>query len=511
MFWAEGAQAIPNKQAIWDGRRCATYEELSAGASRVARALISQPGHVAGEIIAFWVPPSVQYVEIQWGIWRAGGVAVPLCVQHPTAELEHSLSEGGVSRVIHARGFDPHIEALRSAFPNVTFHSSDELLKARPGGAPPPLPVVDSTWAPRPAQILFTSGTTGRPKAAVATHGNIEAQVRTLVASWGWSSKDHALGVLPLHHTHGIINVLCCALAAGASVELFEKFDAGTIWDRLMRPRDGAKTTVFMAVPTIYSALLEWHDAQSPVTQTWLKEAASGLRLWVSGSAALPVSTLMRWREVSNHTLLERYGMTEIGMALSNPLGGERRAGSVGLPLPGVEVRLVDEAGVEVPGADRSGEIQVRGAMVFSGYFGREEATRASFTADGWFKTGDTAVRDEQGYYRILGRSSVDILKTGGYKVSALEIEEALCEFPGVREIAVVGVPDEKWGERVAAAIVPDPAVALEMERLEEFALRRLARYKVPTLWLECRALPRNAMGKVTKPEVLRLFSAVRR
>jgi malonyl-CoA/methylmalonyl-CoA synthetase len=506
MFWAEEFQPVPNKRAIWDPQRCVTYGDLSAAASRVARALLSGLKIQPGAHVAFWVPPSADYVEVQWGIWRAGAVAVPLCVQHPAPELEHALREGRVSHVIHARGLLPMLATLRAALPRVEFTALEELPALSRAAGEAPLPAVDDSWHTRPAQILFTSGTTGKPKAAVATHGNIEAQVQTLLGAWGWSARDHTVGVLPLHHTHGIINVLCCALASGGSIELFEKFDAASMWDRLIRPRDGVQMTVFMAVPTIYSALLDWFEGQSPVTRTWLKDAASRLRLWVSGSAALPVSTLQRWREVSGHTLLERYGMTEIGMALSNPLAGERRAGAVGLPLPGVEVRLVDDSGIEIAGPDRSGEIQVRGAMVFSGYLGRESETRASFTADGWFKTGDTALRDEQGYYSILGRSSVDILKTGGYKVSALEIEEVLREFPGVREVAVVGVPDEKWGERVAAAVVPDGG--LPMERLEEHALRRLARYKVPTLWLECRSLPRNAMGKVIKAEVVRLFSS---
>jgi len=223
----------------------------------------------------------------------------------------------------------------------------------------------------------------------------------------------------------------------------------------------------------------------------------------VSGSAALPVSTFGRWREITGHTLLERYGMTEIGMALSNPYRGERVPGSVGAALPGVEVRLVDESGKKVP-PGTPGAIEVRGANVFSEYWRRPEATRHAFR-DGWFLTGDTAVV-EKGVYRILGRTNIDILKTGGHKVSALEIEETLREHPAIAECAVVGVSDLEWGERVGAALVLRVGNSLDLEGLRAWAKERLATHKVPSRLLLLEALPRNAMGKVTKPAVRALF-----
>jgi malonyl-CoA/methylmalonyl-CoA synthetase len=227
------------------------------------------------------------------------------------------------------------------------------------------------------------------------------------------------------------------------------------------------------------------------------------MRLMVSGSAALPVSVLERWREISGHTLLERYGMTEIGMALSNPLRGERRPGYVGTPLPGVRVRVVDDGGIEVaPGVP--GEIEVRGPGVFRGYWNRPADTRAAFR-DGWFRTGDIAMV-EQGSFRILGRKNVDIIKTGGFKVSSLEIEEVLREHPDVTECAVVGVADVEWGERVCAAVVARPQSTVAGAALRDWARERLASYKVPSRVLIVRELPRNAMGKVTKQEVRKLF-----
>lgn len=229
------------------------------------------------------------------------------------------------------------------------------------------------------------------------------------------------------------------------------------------------------------------------------------MRVMISGSAALPVATLEAWRRISGHTLLERYGMTELGMALSNPLAGERRPGYVGRPLPGVEVRLVDEAGTPV-GPDAPGEIEVRGPGVFLEYWRQPDATRTAFHDD-WFRTGDTAVL-EQGAYRILGRSSVDIIKTGGFKVSALEIEEELRGHPAVAECAVVAVADPDWGERICVAVELVPAAALDLGELQTWARQRLAPYKVPRELRCVTALPRNAMGKVVKPDVAKLFEA---
>jgi malonyl-CoA/methylmalonyl-CoA synthetase len=234
-----------------------------------------------------------------------------------------------------------------------------------------------------------------------------------------------------------------------------------------------------------------------------MSKGCAKMRLMVSGSAALPVSTLLRWKEISGHTLLERYGMTEIGMALSNPLHGERIPGSVGRPLPGVEVQLVDEDGQPVP-PGTAGEIEVRGPGVFAEYWDKPEATRSAFRA-GWFRTGDTAVI-ENGVYRILGRTSIDVLKTGGHKVSALEIEEVLREHPAVAECAVVGLPDAEWGELVAAAVVLKEGHALDLPSLRAWAKALLSPHKIPSRLLVLNTLPRNAMGKVIKPAVAELF-----
>jgi malonyl-CoA/methylmalonyl-CoA synthetase len=298
---------------------------------------------------------------------------------------------------------------------------------------------------------------------------------------------------------HGIINGLGCALAVRATCEIPPRFDADAVWARLA----SGDVTVFTAVPTIYHRLIASWEAAAPEVRRARSAGVRRLRLMMSGSAALPVQTLERWREISGHTLLERYGMTEIGMALSNPLDGERRPGFVGTPLPGVEVRLVDEAGAQVPDG-APGELEVRGPNVFLEYWRRPEETRAAFR-DGWFRTGDVAVV-QAGCYRLLGRTSVDIIKTGGFKVSALEIEETLRAHPAVAECAVVGVQDVEWGEQVAAAVELHPGATLSLDELQGWAKERLAPYKVPRRLTSVHALPRNAMGKVTKPEVAGLF-----
>jgi len=353
----------------------------------------------------------------------------------------------------------------------------------------------------RRAMILYTSGTTGKPKGVVTTHGGLRAQVTSLVTAWEWSADDRILLVLPLHHVHGIVNVLTCALWSGARCDMLRQFDALETWARIAR----GDLTLFMAVPTIYHKLIAaWEAAPLERRREW-SAGCGRMRLMVSGSAALPVRTLERWREISGHTLLERYGMTEIGMALSNPLRGERRPGFVGTPLPNVEVRLVDEGGAPVaPGT--SGELQVRGPTVFLEYWRRPDATAATFQ-NGWFRTGDVAAF-ERSSYRILGRSSVDIIKTGGYKISALEIEEVLRTHPAVAECAVVGVEDAEWGERVCAALELAPACDLTLSELQGWVKERLAPYKVPRALSVVRALPRNALGKVMKPEVATLFRA---
>lgn len=474
-----------------------TYAELLDASARVAAALLDGRGDLEEARVCFLVPPSFEYAAVQWGVWRAGGIAVPLAVSHPPAELEYAVGDADAAIVVAHPHFADVLRPLAEAH-GARFLTTDEALAAASAAD---LPAVDEE---RRAMMLYTSGTTGRPKGVVWTHANLRAQLEMLTQAWGWRADDRTLLVLPLHHVHGIVNVLSCALWNGAVCEIMAKFDPYEVWDRLA----SRQLTVFMAVPTVYNRLIATYEMAGPARREHMTDVCRRfVRLMVSGSAALPVGTLERWREIGGHTLLERYGMTEIGMALSNPLHDERRPGCVGLPLPGVEVRLVEEDGSPaVPGAP--GEIEVRGPGVFLEYWRRPEATAEAFRAGRWFRTGDVAVV-EDGYYRILGRRSVDIIKTGGFKVSALEIEEVLRTHPAIAECAVVAVEDPEWGERVCAAVEVRGGEELTLEALLPWARERLAPYKLPRALRAVDALPRNAMGKVVKPEVARLFASV--
>ncbi len=479
------------RTALVDTGGSHTYGELLSASCRAAGGLLGKQKDLEGRRVAFLTPRNFDYPAIQWGIWRAGGMAVPLCEVHPPAELRYTIKDSDASLVVAHPDFADTLAPVAKEL-GLPFCSTEQLLAAHDRA----LPRVKTQ---RPALMLYTSGTTGKPKGVVLTHQNLKAQIISLIQAWEWHRSDRILHVLPLHHTHGIVNVLCCALWAGAACHMLPRFDAQAVW-RLLR---GGDITLFMAVPTIYFKLMEAWEESSSEQQKIMGKACGRIRLMVSGSAALPVTAFHRWKSITGHELLERYGMTEIGMALSNPLRGERKPGHVGTPLPGVEVKLVDEKGASVqPG--ESGEIEVRGPAVFKEYWRRPAETDAAFR-DGWFRTGDLAVV-EKGSYRILGRLSTDIIKTGGYKVSALEIEEMLRTHPLVTEAAVVGIADSQWGERVCAAMVLKEGAVLTEAEVRKWGKERLAPYKTPSKAIFVDRLPRNAMGKVTKPDVKTLF-----
>jgi malonyl-CoA/methylmalonyl-CoA synthetase len=471
-----------------------TYGDLLTASANVASALTAECGHLEQGRVAYLVPPGCIYPAVQWGVWRAGGMGVPMSPSHPARELEYILDDAEPVAIIAHSGFRDTIERLAKKR-DVPVFTAQELMRHHDDGWKDPDVGVDDR-----ALMIYTSGTTGRPKGVVTTHANIEAQVRSLVEAWEWTEGDRILHVLPLHHVHGIVNALSCALWSGASCHIPSGFDARDVWERFAND----DLTMFMAVPTIYTKLIgTWQKGSDQDKVRW-SAGAKKLRLMVSGSAALPVRTLERWREITGHTLLERYGMTEIGMALSNPLRGRRVPGHVGTPLPGVEIRQVDEAGQVQEPPRGSGELEVRGPGVFLEYWRRPDETAAAFN-EGWFRTGDLAVVHE-GQFRLLGRVSIDILKSGGYKVSALEIEELFREHPQVTDCAVVAIDDPEWGDLVCAAVVLEPGSSLDPFELRQWSKDLLAPYKVPRRVMMLHELPRNAMGKVKKPDLCDLF-----
>ncbi|MFH1136072.1 MAG: acyl-CoA synthetase [Pseudomonadota bacterium] len=483
------AARFTDRTAISDEHGDHDYGRLLEAGRALASALA---GGKPGRRVAFLAEPGLEWASTLWGVWLSGGVAVPLSSLHPVPELEYALENSDADVLIGSAGFEDRLRPLARK-QGLEFLS----WSAAAAGRQVELPAVDVAW---PAMILYTSGTTSRPKGAVTTHRQIEAQIASLVNAWEYNSRDRLLHVLPLHHLHGILNALLCPLWVGAAVEMAPRFDAADVWRRIAR----GGITLFMAVPTVYVRLIAFWENAAPAAREEMSRAAGKLRLMVSGSAALPVGILEKWRRITGQTLLERYGMTEIGMALSNPLAGPRIPGAVGSPLPGVDLRLVGEDGGPVdPGVP--GEIQVKAPSVFLEYWRNPAATAAAFTADGWFKTGDIAAAEE-GVFRILGRDGVDIIKTGGYKISALEIEEVMRTHPGVEDCAVVGLADPEWGQVSAAAVTPKPGISLGPDELKTFLKAELAPYKIPKRYLLTATLPRNAMGKIVKKAVADMF-----
>ncbi len=491
------ASELPSKPAIIDSSGSTTYGQLVDRSRRLAVALLDGEADLSERRVAYLVESSATWVVAQWGISRAGGICVPLLGRLPNPELEYILDDSDADIILSDEANRDRVAALAQA-KGLRFGVVEDRVRET---TPTELALPELS-PDRGVIIMYTSGSTGKPKGVVWTHRSLMTQIRVLNESWGWSSEDVSLLVLPLHHVHGVVNVVTSGLLAGATCRIPAATGADAIWSQFV----DHEISVFMAVPTIYHRLIAAWDAASAGEQHKMSQAAHRLRLMISGSAALPITVLDRWREISGHTLLERYGMTELGMVLSNSLG-ERVAGAVGRPLPTVETRIVDDEGT-VLSIPASGHLQVRGPSVFREYWNRPEQTAEAFD-DGWFMTGDVVSVDASGVHRILGRDSVDIIKTGGEKVSALEIEDILREHDAISECAVVGIPDPEWGERVAAAVVTAPGASLDLDALRDWARPRMAPFKMPTLLRSVDALPRNAMGKVVKPEVVEGFGDV--
>ncbi|KAJ8655702.1 hypothetical protein O0I10_008587 [Lichtheimia ornata] len=499
-----------------------SYSELVSAVDTLQQKILGSESDLKEQRVAILCPSGFSYVVAQWAVWAAGGIAVPLCNTHPLPEQLYTLEDSQASLIIGHPLYADRIQSLvhESKLPTQMI-TEEDLSKWALQGVIPDTFEMDMN---RKAMILYTSGTTGKPKGVVTTHRNIDAQASALVEAWLWTRNDRIHHILPLHHVHGIINALTCALYVGATVEMYPKFDAKQVWDRWLAssPDNASRSkqpfTTFMSVPTVYAKLIKQYESYGETERTAYSNACKQFRFMVSGSASLPTPLRDAWCRISNgQVLLERYGMTELGMALSQPYPvSQRIEGTVGFPLSNVQVRLMaeEEEGSGVfskditDQRDVSGMVQVKGPNVFLEYWQRPDATKKEFTEDGWFQTGDYGMRvDSEGYYRILGRASVDILKTGGEKVSALEIERELlsCDL-GVHDVAVIGVQDPEWGQRVAAVVVLDEGRTLDLPTMRQALKSRLAVYKVPQLLSVVSELPKNAMGKVTKKELVKLF-----
>jgi malonyl-CoA/methylmalonyl-CoA synthetase len=483
------------RTAVADDECSRSFTDLLDQAVTIAATLVEDAGVRPGHRVVLLASPSAAWIEAFFAIILTGAIAVPLSPSYPAVELQWFANDAGAAVVIVSA--DQEERAAPMLAGRRALRLEDLAQRAASGpAASTTLPVLAAGDV---ALLLYTSGTTGKPKGAMITHANVAIQAEILREAWAFSPADVLLHGLPLHHLHGLGISLLTSVLAGATTRLLPRFEARRVWDELA----AGGVTVWMAVPTMYQKLFEALDAAPPdVAEAW-KKGAARLRLATSGSAALPVRLAERWRAVTGTIPLERFGMTEIGVGLTNPLSpAERRPGWVGHPPRTVEIRLKGEDGCDL--ASGQGELLVRGPSVFEGYWQKPEATAAAFES-GWFLTGDRAERDGDGAVRLLGRTSVDILKSGGYKLSALEIEETLRENGAVREVAVVGLPDDTWGERVVAAIVAEPGrdAELSTEAVRAWARERMAPYKVPREVVLLPALPKNTLGKVVKPELI--------
>ena len=469
------------------------YVELDEMVNRTA-AYMQSLGLQPGDRVALQLSKCLEFILLHLAAVRLGAITLPLNLAYPADELKYFLEDSGAKLFFALESSKVKIESILADLPDLEkciYLDADQpekfqLLITNYSSQFSDSPISNPSQT---AVIIYTSGTTGRPKGAEITHGNLISNLQSLHDAWGWQPDDVLLHVLPIFHVHGLFVALHSALHAGATTMLMREFNAQKTLDMLA----GGECTVFMAVPTIHKRLLDVPNAE--------KYDLSRVRLITSGSDRLPDEVFTGFQKTFGYTLLERYGMTETGMNCSNPLNGERRIGSVGLPLPGVEVGIVHSETGEVLPDGEIGDVQLRGSNVFKGYWRQPEKTIESFTADGWFKTGDLGFREQDGYLSLCGRSK-DLIISGGLNIYPPEVERVLADHPAVASCAVIGCRDPEWGERVTAVVVLHRMESVTGEELIRFCRERLAPYKTPKSIVFKNDLPRNAMGKVQKGEL---------
>jgi malonyl-CoA/methylmalonyl-CoA synthetase len=464
--WRERWEAAPRRPVLVEagsGRSLSGHDVLQR--TSAAAVALREAGVRPGDRVVLSCAPSVETVLAYVAILRLGAVVVPANTAYTATELEHIVADVRPRAAV----LDDPSRAPRGLAAS-TAQSLSTAARPPADGAGPPL---DEGGADDLALIAFTSGTTGRPKGAMLSCGNLLAGAQALVEAWEWTADDRLLHALPMFHMHGLGAGINGSLTAGASMVVLPRFSPQAVVEAI--PAYGA--TMFFAVPTMYALLREAEAL----------EGLAGLRLLVSGSAPLDPVLFADVRATAGQAPVERYGMSETVMLTSNPVRGERRAGSVGRPLPGVQVRLGEGDGVEVNGPN-----------VFRGYWERPGATAEAFTADGWFRTGDIGELDDDGYLRLVGRAS-DLIITAGYNVYPREVEDVIREHEGVADVAVVGLPDPTWGETVAAFVVLRGGLDQLEPELVALVEDRLSAYKRPRRWVAVDVLPRNAMGKVQR------------
>ncbi|WP_393057886.1 acyl-CoA synthetase [Streptomyces sp. LN549] len=485
--------ALQDAAAPVAAREAVRFDEVSLSYAQLAAAADSLAARIAGAgRVAVWATPTAQTVIAVVAALRAGVPAVPLNPKTGERELAHIVADSTPTTVLASASdvLPPALAALERLDVTTDGPAKGEAVTAEagPAGAGFPEPPPEA-----PALVVYTSGTTGPPKGAVLPRRAIAASLDALEDAWQWTGDDVLVHALPLFHVHGLILGILGPLRRGGSVRHLGRFSAEGVAREL-----GSGGTMLFGVPTMYHRLAD--VLADPSASDGLAKALAGARLLVSGSAALPVHDHERIAAATGRRVIERYGMTETLMNTGVRADGEPRPGTVGAPLLGVELRLVEEDGTPLADPGSIGEIQVRGPNLFTEYLNRPDATAAALTADGWFRTGDMATLDPDGYVRIVGRKATDLIKSGGYKIGAGEIENALLDHPGVREAAVTGEPDPDLGERVVAWVVPaDPAAPPSATALADHVAAQLSPHKRPRTVRYLDALPRNDLGKIMK------------
>jgi malonyl-CoA/methylmalonyl-CoA synthetase len=501
------AEQSPDRLAIrFDGEQY-SYGDLEDLSHRWAGAFAAF-GIASGDRVALFLENGLDFLGAYFGAQRALGTVVLVNTQYRQVELRHILADCAARVCVVDAERLPELNRVVGELSSLEAIVVVDSARSRSDRSIPPLPRVrkgvavvaatdfvghSGSLPPGPcpedvALIAYTSGTTGRSKGAMLSHRNLFENSRSVTSAWRWTHRDHLLLTLPLFHIHGLGVGLNGALLTGSSIELRRRFDPVDVFDTL----EHGRITMFFGVPTMYTRLIaevKKRDAPPPP-----------IRLYVSGSAPLSAVTFVEFAGLFGQTILERYGMTETVMNLSNPVDGERRPGTVGQRFPGQEARIVDLQSREPIVDERQGEIQVRGPHVFQGYWGQPEASAAAFDPDGWFNTGDLGWRSADGYYTISGRAR-ELIITGGYNVYPREVEEVLSSHPAVEEAAVLGLPDADFGERVVAVVVFKASLATipPTDELVSLCRDQLAGYKKPTQIFVVDRLPRNALGKIQK------------
>ncbi|XP_061380466.1 malonate--CoA ligase ACSF3, mitochondrial [Danaus plexippus] len=547
------ALLFPTRVALQDDFATYTYADLYDAATALSKEIAALLLGETERSICYMCNNDANHVIVQWAIWMTGNIAVPLTPLHPEEMLKYFIMDSDSKLIICANDFEKVLKPIAKELSKPILLSNRSENSEEKKTVLQDVDLTNKWYGDNEAMLIYTSGTTSKPKGVVWSHRMLSIQIAALHTAWKYSAHDVVLHTLPLHHIHGQLNSLNATMAAGARIRMLPKFTSHTVWAKLL-DSDKAKVSVFHGVPSMYSKLAADYDKMFSDSKTaaYVKSTLSSrMRLMCAGSAPLPESLFKKWEEISGLKLLERYGMSEVGMALSNPyrpLEG-RLVGRVGVPLPGVSARIAEfkdnmmETLVDVTGdmpdlqisLDKlgltgsqsikefdndwkvnetkltdndvcEGELLLKGPAVFTRYWNRAPSAFSSdFTSDGWFRTGDMA-SFSQGTFKIMGRTSVDIIKTGGYKVSALQVESALLEHPDISDVAVLGIPDQHYGEIVSAVVALKEGRSLTLRELKDEAGKRLAPYQLPKTMVIVDQMPRNAMGKLDKKLIRQQF-----